>query len=150
MHRSAILAAALCLFASLAWADERRDNWHQWRGPDATGVAPTGNPPIKWDEKTNIQWKTAIPGRGTSTPIVWGDRVFLQTAVDTGKVADPKDIPKPDPKFEIRTDAPKNYFQFIVLCLDRKTGKIVWQKTAIEEVPHEGHHATHLMPRFRP
>lgn len=148
MHRIAILLIALC--ALPAFAEERIDNWPQWRGPEATGVAPKGDPPIKWDEKTNILWKTPIPGRGTSTPIVWGDRIFLQTAIDTGKLADAKDIPKPDPKFETKTEPPKNYFQFMVVCVSRRTGKIVWQKVATEEVPHEGHHPTHSYAAFSP
>jgi outer membrane protein assembly factor BamB len=154
MLRSVILAVALCAFSSFAGADDfaqqRSENWHQWRGPDATGIALKGDPPIQWDEKTNILWKTAIPGRGSSTPIIWGERIFLQTAIDTGKVADPKDIPKPDPKFETKTDPPKNYFQFSVVCLERKSGKILWQKAAIETVPHEGHHPSHSYAAFSP
>ena len=150
MQRSAILAVALCFAPGLVLADDVRDYWHQWRGPDGTGVAPRGDPPIRWDEKTNILWKTPIPGRGTSTPIVWGDRIFLQTAIDTGKLADPKDIPRPDPKFEAKTEPPRNYFQFIVMCIDRKSGKIVWQKVATEEVPHEGCHPTHSYAAFSP
>ena len=59
------------------------DNWPQWRGPLATGVAPHGDPPLRWNEAdgTNIRWKTEIPGRGHSTPVVWGDRIFLTTAI---------------------------------------------------------------------
>ena len=53
-----------------------------------TGVAPAGTPPLKWDPETNVKWKTAIPGRGSASPIVWEDRVFILTAVDTGKLPD--------------------------------------------------------------
>jgi outer membrane protein assembly factor BamB len=119
------------------------DNWHQWRGPLANGTAPKGDPPVKWDEKTNVKWKTPIPGKGSATPIVWGDRVFVLTALDTGRQADPADLPKPDDRFEKRTTAPTTYYQFIVYCLDRQTGKVLWQKTAAEQVPHEGHQPTH-------
>ncbi len=52
-------------------------NWPQWRGPLATGVAPHADPPIEWSETKNIRWKVELPGKGHSTPIVWGDRVFV-------------------------------------------------------------------------
>ena len=55
--------------------------WGQWRGPDATGVARYGNPPTEWSETKNLRWKMEIPGRGSASPIVWGDKVFLLTAL---------------------------------------------------------------------
>src|SRR5947209_20146650 len=60
-------------------------NWPQWRGPLASGAAPKSNPPVQWGDGKNIRWKAPIPGSGTATPIVWGDRIFIQTAIDTGK-----------------------------------------------------------------
>jgi outer membrane protein assembly factor BamB len=146
MKRTLTLVVALCLVAPLFSAEDaqqRLDNWPQWRGPTATGTAPNGDPPLKWDATTNIKWKTALPGRGASTPIIWGDRVFVLSALDTGRAADPKDIPKPDPNFEAKTRPPSTYYQFLVLCLDRKTGQVRWQQVAAEKVPHEGHHPTH-------
>ena len=148
MARVPILASLVCsLFPVIAKANDfaalRLDNWHQWRGPFANGVAPHGDPPINWDEKTNIRWKVSIPGQGTSTPIIWGDQIFLLTAIDTGREAPPEALPKPDPRFETRTQPPKTYHQFVVLCVDRNTGKVRWQQVAVEQVPHEGHHPTH-------
>jgi outer membrane protein assembly factor BamB len=119
------------------------DNWHQWRGPLANGEAPRGKPPSRWDPKTNIKWKAELPGKGASTPIVWDDQVFVVTAIDTGKKADPKDIPQPDPRFDKKTTAPVTYHRWVVLSFDRKTGKERWRHTAAEAVPHEGHHDTH-------
>src|SRR5688572_24411337 len=58
--------------------------WPQWRGADATGVSRTATPPIEWSETRNVRWKKEIPGRGSSSPIVWGDRVFVMTAVPVG------------------------------------------------------------------
>ena len=55
--------------------------WAQWRGPHATGVSRTAAPPLTWSETQNIRWKVEIPGRGSGSPVVWGDRVFLPTAV---------------------------------------------------------------------
>ena len=129
---------------------ERLDNWPQWRGPLATGMAPHADPPLKWDARTNIKWKVALPGRGSSTPIVWGDKIFVQAAEDTGRQAADKDLPKADPTFNKKTNAPRTYYRFLVLCLDRTSGKLLWQKTACERVPHEGHHPSHSYAAFSP
>src|SRR5262249_7473064 len=126
------------------------ENWPQWRGPLANGLAPKGDPPVKWDARTNIKWKTEIPGQGTSTPIVWGDRIFLLTAIDTGRVAADADLPRTDPAQQKRTTAPNTYHKFVVLCIDRKNGKVLWERTATEQVPHEGHHPTHSYAAYSP
>jgi outer membrane protein assembly factor BamB len=128
-------------------------NWPHWRGPLANGVAPDANPPVEWSETKNVKWKVAIPGRGTSTPIIWGDKVFILSAVATGKKveAQPAATPPADANAPGggrrgsfgRGEKPTEYQQFTVLCLDRKTGKTLWQKVAREEVPHEGHHQDH-------
>lgn len=60
-------------------------NWPQWRGPLANGVAPQGNPPSKWSETENVKWKVKLPGAGAGTPIIWGNQVFIQVAIATGK-----------------------------------------------------------------
>jgi outer membrane protein assembly factor BamB len=64
-------------------------------------------------------------------------------AVKTDRMAAAAELPKVDPKFERKTEPPRHYHRFLVLCLDRNTGKVRWQKTAAEMVPHEGHHPTH-------
>src|SRR5579883_2035574 len=74
----------LCLFltSSVAlYAAQDEQFWPQWRGPLCTGVAPLANPPLNWSETNHIKWKAAIAGEGDSTPIVWGDRVFVLSAV---------------------------------------------------------------------
>ncbi len=134
----ALLMAAWC---SQAWAQvDPLAQWPAWRGPLANGVSPQGNPPTKWSESENIKWKVEIPGEGSSTPIIWDDRLFLLTAIKTDKVtADvPEAADQPNRPFGIKF--PRNFYQFTVLCLDRATGKTLWQKTATERVPHEGHH----------
>jgi outer membrane protein assembly factor BamB len=128
--------------ASAGGAPKALEQWPHWRGPLATGAAPHGDPPTTWDEKTNIKWKVAVPGKGNSTAIVWGEHVFIATALDTGRVAKPADIPKPDPKREYKTKAPNTYHQFMLMCFHRQTGKVRWQKLCAERVPHEGHHQT--------
>ncbi len=119
------------------------DFWPAWRGPRDNGVAPKANPPLKWDAHTNIKWKVAIPGRSSATPIVWGDQVFVVTAVDTERVARAADMPKTNEKLEVKTKAPTHFYQFIVMSFDRFTGKERWRQVAAEKVPHEGHHPTH-------
>src|SRR5467141_1890594 len=63
--------------------------WPQWRGPLATGVAPQADPPVHWSESKNIRWKIALPGKGHSTPIIFGERVFLTVAVPAGEAQKP-------------------------------------------------------------
>lgn len=189
-------------------------NWPAWRGPLATGEAPKADPPTEWSETKNIRWKADIPGRGHATPIIWGDRIYIQTAVETQTDApDAKDdkasddAPPPDrprrggdrpprrprdsdapseaplPNIQTLQDAdaqppdqppppgeppppsegqrrrrppggpgggrggfggprsaPKHLFDFQVLALDRKTGKIVWTTSVKEDRPHEAGH----------
>jgi len=143
----AVLICCAWALATAAHAEtpgpRRLDNWHQWRGPEANGTAPKADPPIEWDGKTNIKWKATLPGRGSATPIVWGDQVFVLTALQTDRVARAGELPKTDPRFEKKTNAPTNYYQFVVLSFDRATGKPRWKQIAAEQVPHEGHHQTH-------
>ncbi|MBC8352815.1 MAG: PQQ-like beta-propeller repeat protein [Planctomycetes bacterium] len=121
-------------------AEATATNWHQWRGPEANGVSRTAKPPILWGEDKNIAWKVPIDGNGGSTPIIWEDKVFLLTAINTGKV-DPS-LPKPEdqPERVFGIKHPNTSYKFVVLCLDRATGKELWRRMATERVPHEGHH----------
>jgi outer membrane protein assembly factor BamB len=75
--------------------------------------------------------------------VVWGDRIFVMTAVKTDRIATASEMPKPDPRFDVKTDPPRNFYKFLVLCLDRNTGKVLWEKLAAEKVPHEGTHGSH-------
>jgi outer membrane protein assembly factor BamB len=143
-----ILAAVLlptlrCHAQTESFAKARLENWHHWRGPEANGTAPRADPPITWDKTTNIQWKAAIPGRGSATPIVWGDQVFVVTAIQTDRVAAAEDLPKIDPTLQRKTTPPNMYYQFVVLSFDRNTGKLRWRRQAAEKIPHEGHHPSH-------
>jgi hypothetical protein len=76
IHTRAISTLVLATLACAAPADQAQANWPSWRGPLASGVSPTGNPPLVWSETQNIRWKAPIPGKGTSSPIVWGDKIF--------------------------------------------------------------------------
>jgi outer membrane protein assembly factor BamB len=141
------LALFGCLLTSIAAAAEPvpggLENWHHWRGPLANGTGPNADPPTTWDAKTNVKWSVDLPGKSSATPIVWGDQVFVVTAVKTDRQASPNDLPKVDRKFERKTDPPHEYHQFTVYSFDRATGKLRWKHLAAERVPHEGHHETH-------
>lgn len=123
------------------FADLKSQNWHQWRGPDATGVSPQGNPPIEWSATRNLKWKAEIPGHGKSSPIVWDNKIFLTAAINTGKIVDGAQKPEDQPERQFGIKFPNTLYRFVVYCLDRQTGKILWEKTAVEELPHEGHHS---------
>jgi outer membrane protein assembly factor BamB len=142
-----VLFAALAASVAVAadFETDRSANWHHWRGPNADGSAPATDPPVEWDGASgkNVRWKAALPAKGSSTPVVWGDRVFVLTAVETDRVAKPDELPKPDPRFEVRPPPPKNFYKFVVQCFDRDTGKLQWEKVAAERVPHEGHHTSY-------
>jgi outer membrane protein assembly factor BamB len=147
MHRlcfvSLIAVAAAAPTVAGQEAPKPLQQWPHWRGPLASGAAPHADPPIHWDEETNVKWKSPLPGRGSSTPIVWRDHVFVATAIDTGRVAPAAELPKVDLNLKRKTEPPKTYHQFVLICFDRQTGKVRWQKTACERVPHEGRHPTH-------
>lgn len=115
------------------------DYWPQWRGPLATGVAPSANPPIEWNDKRNIRWKVELPGKGHSTPIVWRDFIFLTTAIPHGEAV--------RPRLPARLGAHDNLLltyehEFAVLAVNRRDGKILWQRTVHKELPHEAGHVT--------
>mgnify|MGYP001365069340 CR=1 FL=1 len=122
MRRWLSIMTVSLLVSPAAGAESKIESqWPAWRGPNLNGLVDGGNPPVEWSETKNIKWKTAIPGAGHATPILWGDRVYLQSAVETegGK------------------------YQFKVLVLDKETGKVVWEKTVRETHPAEdSHHRT--------
>jgi len=129
---------------SLSWAATNpsggaEHTWPQWRGPLGTGVAPSANPPVEWSESKNIRWKIALPGKGHSTPIVWGDRIFITTAVPYGDALEPRYNTAPGGHDGVPVT--KRY-RFVVLAVSRRDGKIVWQRTLHTELPHEGGHYT--------
>ena len=87
------LAALLFLTCALCFAAGKGD-WPYWRGPAADGMA-VGDAPLHWSDTQNVQWKTEIPGRGSSSPVIWGDRIFVTTAVKTGPSTGPEPAAAP-------------------------------------------------------
>ncbi|MBL8891960.1 MAG: PQQ-binding-like beta-propeller repeat protein [Planctomycetaceae bacterium] len=181
---------SICCGQDEDFATKAQRNWHQWRGASSDGTAPQSSLPTEWNETKNTKWKVELPGKGSGTPIVWEDRIYLMAAIDLAPA---------EPSTPAETEAPKNpppdsgrgrstdlaaesieadsgnssrrrerqnrdaqegqegegrrpgrgggqraatKQQFVVLCLDRDSGKEVWRKTMIEAVPHEAGHNT--------
>ena len=118
-------------------------SWPQWRGPSGQGVSEETNLPSVWTATANIKWKSAIPGRGHSSPIVWGNRIFLTTAIEGELVPGAKAVKHMNGNQEfVHPDSvgADHKHRFQVLCIDRKTGKILWSQTAFEGTPFDDRH----------
>ncbi len=102
-------------------------------------MGPSADPPVHWSETENVRWKIELPGKGHSTPIVWGDRVFVTTAVPSGEPLRPVSGDRPG----AHDNAPATRRQqFVVLALSRTEGRVLWQRVVREEVPGEAGHLT--------
>lgn len=183
-----LFASIVLSCSAMLYAESANTFWPAWRGPEATGVAPNSNPPTTWSETDNVKWKVKLSGDGSvGSPIVWGGKIFFQTAVKTDKAAKSAEstpaseqpqppagdgqTPPPPPQAAENSGqnpppggpegprpprgpggdkAPTNIYQFNVVCMDRNTGKILWEKTACEAVPHQGHQPTHGFASYSP
>jgi outer membrane protein assembly factor BamB len=143
LKRVRAFAVVLCLLPLLVVRAEGKldpgDQWPQWRGPLGTGVAPRGVPPVEWSEEENVRWKTPIPGKGLSSPVVWGDRIFLTAAVSHGEAAEAEGDHAPGAHDNV---PPSRSHRFIVMAVDRRDGDLLWKTTVRDERPHEATHVT--------
>ncbi len=118
VRRDSLLAVlAFTAVSHLALAD-----WPHWRGDDGNGVSLTAKPPVEFGADRNLRWKVEIPGRGSSSPVIMGDLVFVTTAVPV--------------------EGEAGMLDFRLLCIDRETGREVWSRSCVKAVPHEGTHET--------
>jgi outer membrane protein assembly factor BamB len=108
-----IVAAMSVLLGCFVAAAQGDTNWPRWRGPEQNGHTTETKLPVKWSAD-KVVWKTQLPGVGQSSPIIWGDRIFLTSALAKGA-------------------------ERIVFCVDRKSGTIVWQQTAWKGTPEKSH-----------
>ena len=113
----------LLLVPSIATAAD--DDWPQWRGPNNDGMA-RGDAPLRWSDSERIAWQVPVPGRGNSSPVIWGQQIFLTTAVPAGGAA----------------AAAQGLVEhrFLVHSYDRRTGKLLWERVARVATPHQVHH----------
>lgn len=156
MNQLAPLGVSVCflmVFGSVrAWGVSDGQYWPAWRGPDYTGISPKGNPPVTWSESQNVKWKIKLSGDGSnSSAVIWGNKIFFQEALKTDVQGKPSASsgnsggsrgPGGSP--------PSNVYKFNLVCVDRSSGSVLWEKTLREELPHEGHHADHGFASFSP
>src|SRR6185436_17494581 len=135
-----------CLFSSSgsgAPVVSGEENWAQWRGPNGSGVSAAKNLPTEWSETNNVQWKTAIPGRGHSSPIIWGNRIFLTTSIEGPVVPGAKAVTHIRRGHEYRhpdSVGGDHSYTIKVICLDRDSGKSLWERTAYEGTVYDDRH----------
>jgi len=127
-HSKAMASALAVVVLLLCFRDMlfAQTNWPQFRGAGARGVASGSNLPDRWSATENVAWKTDVPGRGWSSPIVWGNRIILTTAVNSGELETPKKGlyfggNRPEPR-QVQLD-------YRVLCLDLSSGKLLWDQS---------------------
>ena len=130
------LALGLCALLSPA---QEAESWASWRGPLGTGVAPGANPPLTWSETENVRWKTPLPGTGHASPVVFGDRVFLTSAVPFGPTVEPR---PENARGAHHNVAVTRRQRSVAMGIDRTDGRVLWTRTLHEGFPAEGGHAT--------
>ena len=164
--QSLVLFLALVITGS-AWAQESSDDaaahWGNFRGPNFNGLSSTAKPPTQWSAEKNVAWKVAVPGVGSSSPVVWDDKVFVTTAINKEPEKKPPGRPKRKEiyeKFDENKDGQlsseerakaTDFFrekaqsglaihEFVVLCYDRTSGKKLWEEVVAKGKPSAGHH----------
>jgi outer membrane protein assembly factor BamB len=131
-----IIALSLLFFPFFAAAEVPGD-WPRWRGPFDNGVA-RGEAPLEWSDTKNVAWKAPIPGLGHSSPVIWGGRIFVTTAVPVKP--GPGQTGSGEGGFGQGARGEQPEHRLAVLALDRHSGKVLWERTAATVKPHEGYH----------
>ena len=133
LARSIFALAIVMMLLTTTLADEK---WAQFRGPGSMGVAEDANLPDTWSTTENVAWKTEIPGTGWSSPVVWGDNIFVTSVVSTVE----GEKPKKGLYFGGERKAATDVHRWVVYCVDWKTGKIRWQREVLQSVPQSSRH----------
>ncbi len=143
MQRLLPICAAVAFAVRCAGAEsDTALEWPQFRGPEARGIADNDALPLHWSATENVQWKTDLPGRGWSSPIVVGDRVLLTAVINTGSAEEPK---KGLYFGGNRPTPPESIHRWMIYCLDLSSGEIVWSRQVHEGKPQS---AIHLKNSF--
>jgi len=122
MRDSYLDLVAVWLLLAGFMASPVQADWPHWRGEGGNGVSLTAKPPVEFGPERNLRWKTELPGRGSSSPVVVGERVFVTTGVPV--------------------EGEPGLLDFRLLCLDRETGREQWSRSCVRAMPHEGTHET--------
>ena len=136
---SFLVLLSLFVASPLAAISAEPSHWPQWRGPLGTGAADSAEPPVNWSETENVRWKVPLPGRGHSTPVVWGDRIFVTTAEPFGDTFPPR-TSGASGAHDNRSVTQRH--RFVLLCIRRDNGKTLWRRDLHQALPHEGGHDT--------
>ncbi|MBL8229899.1 MAG: PQQ-like beta-propeller repeat protein [Bryobacterales bacterium] len=139
MNRRFALSTLAAPFAAFA------AEWPGWRGPSGDGVLDLPGLPLEWSTTRNVAWKTPVVGRGHSSPVIWGNRIFLTTSIESAEKAEGA---KPvrhkfageDPFVHPQSVGGDRKYTLKVLCLDRAAGKILWERTAYEGLAFDARH----------
>jgi len=133
IFKIALILISILPITRISAQDGNSDNWPQWRGPNNTGAALKGNPPVEFSETKNLKWKLPIPGKGHATPIVWGDKIIVLTAV-------PKELQHVDIEEWRASTSTDLVLDYKVILVNLNDGKIIWEKTVTSEKPEENTH----------
>ena len=118
-------------------------HWSQWRGPEGLGIAGDARVPLEWSPTKNVLWSAAIPGRGHSSPVVWGDRIFLTTAIEGELVPGAKAVKHimEGQEFQHPDGVGADHEQTLeVLAIDARSGRVLWERTAWRGTPYDTRH----------
>lgn len=137
MRWAICLVALTGLFASPTLLAAEQENWPQFRGPESLGTSTNAKLPTRWSATENVLWKAPVPGQGWSSPIVWDNKVFVTTVINTGS----------DERAQRglyfggeRPEPPKEEHEWKVYCLDLNTGEVIWEQVAHRGPPAKGRH----------
>jgi hypothetical protein len=137
-HVTVVAAVLLPLAVGAAEPRSEADRfWGQWRGPRMDGVAREGNPPLEWSETKNVRWKIALPGLGSSTPVIWKDRLYVLAAIPVGADAVPPPPVAPAgagpggrPGGGRAAAEPPAAQEFTLFAINRSDGGVAWKRRA--------------------
>ncbi len=134
--RSLVLFIAAAILTTTGVS--KADNWGHWRGPIGNGSAVNAHPPTEWSGTKNVKWKVELPGRGSGSPVVWGNQIFVTTAIPTAETSG-AGASRGGGR---RGSGSLPNLDFRLLCFDRTDGKLLWQQTAVVATPHQETHST--------
>jgi len=149
-----LLFSVVALFLFCVQVDA--DNWGHWRGPNGNSASTDATPPTQWSDTKNVKWKTVIPGKGSGSPVIWENKVFVVTGISkaapggnpaAGKRPSGRSDPAGGKKGDRRRggrgrSAAPTETDFKLMCFNRKNGELVWEKSATKAIPHQGVHST--------
>lgn len=136
---STLAVLGLASFGTASGQDSPEQYWPHWRGPLDTGEAPHGKPPLTWSEEVHVRWKVELPGRGHSTPVIWGDTLFVTTAIPVGERLEPQPETAPGAHDNALVT---HVHRLAVIAVSCSKGEILWESSVNELLPHEGGHVT--------